>query len=85
MKKISSFQIIRNLNKYWHFDNPNPRGGRETDLDELLGAVVHLVVPLNVGYDARHVHLALERRRLSRPGRHIVHYVLNVGFAARPD
>ena len=43
------------------------------------------MVPLDVGNDAGHVHLALERCCLAGPGRHVVHYVLYVGFATRPD
>ena len=57
----------------------------DTDLNKLLGAVVHLVVPLDVGNDAGHVHLALERCCLAWPGRHVVHYVLYVWFATRPN
>ena len=54
-------------------------------LDELLRPVVHLVVPLYVGHDAGHVHLALEGGALSGARRHVVHRVLDVGLAARLD
>ena len=54
-------------------------------LDEFLRPVIHLVIPLYVGDDAGHVHLALERRGLPGAGRHVVHDVLDVGLAARFD
>ena len=43
------------------------------------------MIPLDVGHDAGHVHLALERGHLPGLGRHVVHDVLDVGLSARAD
>ena len=43
------------------------------------------MVPLDVGHDAGHVHLAFEGGGLPGLGCHVVHDVLNVGLAARPN
>lgn len=54
-------------------------------LDEFFCSVVHFVVPLDVGDDARHVDLALEGRGLAGLGGHVVHNVLNVWLPAGFD
>jgi hypothetical protein len=54
-------------------------------LDKFFCAIIHFMVPLDVGHDAGHVHLALEGGRLAGLCCHIVHDVLNVGLAARPN
>ncbi len=43
------------------------------------------MVPLDVGDDAAHVHLALEGGGLARAGSHVVHDILDVGLAASLD